>query len=249
MSSRYESKVALVTGGSTGIGRAIAKRLADEGARVFITGRSQATLDEAANQHERITPIVADVVKSEDVARALEAVRKEADKLDLLVNNASIAEFAPILELDQEHVRRQFEVNVFGLIETTRLAAPELLKTRGSVVSVSSAFSVRPGPGASAYSATKGAVDALTASWAKELGGEGVRFNAVAPGPVETPIFGKTGMSDEQVSTFKQQIASQLPLGRLGLPEEIASLVAFLGSDDASYVTGSVYTIDGGYAA
>ena len=249
MSQRYEGKVALVTGGSTGIGRAIAKRLADEGARVFITGRNQATLDEAAAQHESITPIVADVVKTDDVARTIDTVRKEADRLDLLVNNAGIAEFSSLLELDQEHVRRQFEVNVFGLIETTRLAAPELLKTRGSLVSVGSAFSVRPGPGASAYSATKGAVDALTASWAKELGGQGVRFNAIAPGPVETPILTKTGMSDDEIAGFKQQISTQLPLGRLGLPEEIASLVAFLGSDDATYVTGSVYTVDGGFAA
>lgn len=244
-----QSKVALVTGGSTGIGRATALRLAQAGARVLITGRSEASLKEASARHASITWLVADMAREEDARRTVEEVRRRYGRLDLLVNNAGIAVPAPLDGADPQHTRRHFDVNVLGLIELTRQALPLLRESKGAIVNVSSVVADQPAGGMSVYSASKAAVLALSRAWAKELGPEGIRVNTVSPGPIETPIMGKGGMSPADVDRFARGIVERVPMKRLGQPEEVAAVIAFLGSPEASYVSGAQYGVGGGIEA
>lgn len=246
MTNPLEKLVALVTGGSTGIGRAVACRLAESGARVVITGRHEETLRESASRHPNIDFVVANVVDPSDAARTIEDVERRHGRLDILVNNAGIAPFLPLDHAAPAHVREVFEVNVYGLVETTRLALSLLRKSKGTIVNVASIGADQPLPGSSVYSASKAAVVALTRCWAQELATHGVRVNSVSPGPIDTPILSKTGVPKEQI----EQMALQLvPLKRFGKPEEVASVVVFLCSPDASFVTGAQYTVGGGMEA
>lgn len=244
-----ESKVALVTGGSTGIGRATALRLAEAGARVLITGRNQDSLEEAASRHASIGWVVADVAREEDARRTIEEVQKRHGRLDLLVNNAGIAFPAPLEAADPQHVRKQFDVNVLGLVEVTRQALPLLRASKGAIVNVASIVADQPFAGMSVYAATKAAVLALTRAWAKELGPEGIRVNVVSPGPVETPILAKTGMSAADLDRMASGILERVPMKRFGQPEEVAEVIAFLGSPGASFVNGAQYGVGGGAEA
>ncbi|HTP27649.1 MAG TPA: SDR family oxidoreductase [Anaeromyxobacteraceae bacterium] len=245
MSKQLENQVALVTGGSTGIGAAVAQQLAALGAKVVITGRHEDTLKATAEQHPHIGYVVADVSRPAEAVRAVEEVRRRHGRLDVLVNNAGIAPPAPLADATPAHVRELFETNVFGLIETTRAALPFLRQAKGNVVNVASIVADQPFAHVSTYAATKAAVVALTRAWAKELAGDGVRVNAVSPGPIETPIFGKMGVGKEQRDQFLQQV----PLKRFGKPEEVAVVVGFLASSDASFVTGAQYKVGGGLEA
>jgi NAD(P)-dependent dehydrogenase (short-subunit alcohol dehydrogenase family) len=251
MSQTFENRVALVTGGSTGIGAATALLLAERGAEVVITGRNAASLDASAARHPRITPFVADLARAEEAQRSIEQVRARWDRLDILVNNAGVLELAPLAALTPAHVRRTFATNVEGLIETTRLALPLLERSRGNVVNVTSIAAEQPFPNMSVYSASKAAVLALTRSWAQELGAAGVRVNAVSPGPVVTPMFSaeKLGVPAPEVEKLGAFILGLVPLARFGRPEEIAEVVAFLASSAAGYVTGAEYTVGGGIEA
>ncbi len=250
MSARMlESKVALVTGGSTGIGRAVALELAQAGAQVMVTGRHEDQLRETATQHSGITWVVADVARLTDAATTLEEVRCRHQRLDILVNNAGIAPVAPISDATPEHVRQIFDVNVVGLIEVTRHALPLLREARGTIVNVASVAADQPFANMSVYSASKAAVLALTRAWAQELAAEGVRVNVVSPGPIETPILGKTGLPQEQLDEIGSGIVNQVPLGRFGKPEEVASVVGFLASPQSSFVTGAQYAVGGGIEA
>lgn len=242
-------KTALVTGGSTGIGRAIAKDLAEDGFAVVITGRDEATLKESAAQHEAISYVAADVTSQADIDRTISEVESRHGRLDLLVNNAGIAPLLPLEHVTEEHVESVFDVNVKGLVLTTLKSLPLLKASRGGIVNISSALADRPFPGASIYSATKGAVNTLSKAWAKELAPDGIRVNIVSPGPIETPIYGKMNMPDEDAQAMAQQITTMVPLARFGQSEEVAKVVSFLGSDKASYVTGSQYHVDGGMGA
>jgi NAD(P)-dependent dehydrogenase (short-subunit alcohol dehydrogenase family) len=250
MSARtLESKVALVTGGSTGIGRAVALELAQAGAQVMVTGRHEHQLRETATQHSGITWVVADVARLTDAATTLEEVRCRHHRLDILVNNAGIAPVAPISDATPEHVRQIFDVNVVGLIEVTRHALPLLREARGTIVNVASVAADQPFANMSVYSASKAAVLALTRAWAQELAAQGVRVNVVSPGPIETPILGKTGLPQEQLDELGSGIVNQVPLGRFGKPEEVASVVGFLASPQSSFVTGAQYAVGGGIEA
>lgn len=241
--------IALVTGGSTGIGRAIAAKLAQDGFSVVITGRNEASLQEAAAQHDNISFVVADVTKAEDVDRTLSEVQDRHGRLDVLVNNAGVAPLAPIDQIDAAHVGHVFDVNVRGLIDTTVKALPALRASKGSVINISSILSDRPMPNMTVYSASKAAVTALSKGWARELAPEGVRVNVVSPGPIETPIYGKLGIPQEQAEEMGAQIAGMIPMGRFGTAEEVASSVAYLASPAASFVTGADFSIDGGMRA
>ncbi|MBS2020194.1 MAG: SDR family oxidoreductase [Deltaproteobacteria bacterium] len=251
MADAFRDKIALVTGGSTGIGAAIALHLASEGAKVLVTGRNEATLKASAARHPGLAYVVADVASPSDAARSIEEVKTRWGRLDLLVNNAGIAEVAPLADASLEHVKKLFDINVLGLVETTRLALPLLERSKGAIVNVASTVADHPFPNLSAYSATKAAVVALTKSWAKELAPKGVRVNAVSPGPVATPIFApeKMKVSQEQVDAMGASIAQMVPLGRFGKSEEVAAVVAFLSSDASSFVTGAQYTVGGGIEA
>ena len=249
MSNRLNGKVAVVTGGSTGIGRAVAARLATEGANVVITGRNEDTLKESAAQHGNIEYKVADVAKSDDVKRVIDETVQKHGKIDVLVNNAGIAWFAPLGQIDANHIGAQFATNVSGLIDTTQQALPHLIAVKGVIINIASSVVDSPMPGGSVYSSTKAAVVTLSRAWSRELAAQGVRVNIVSPGPIETPIFAKTGMTEEQLKEMAGQIVQNVPLGRFGRPEDIAASVAYLASDDAAFVTGEQLRVDGGYAA
>jgi len=244
-----DSKVALVTGGSTGIGRATALHLAEAGAQVIITGRNRPGLEEAAAAHPSIGWLVADVARTEEARTTVDEVRRRHGRLDILVNNAGTAQVAPLDDAGPDHASRIFDVNVLGLIEITRQALPLLRQSRGAIVNVSSIVADQPMPNMSVYAASKAAVLALTRAWAQELGPAGIRVNVVSPGPIETPLFGKMGLSPAQIDQFASSVLGQMPLGRFGKPEEVAAVIAFLASPESSFVTGAQYPVAGGIEA
>jgi NAD(P)-dependent dehydrogenase (short-subunit alcohol dehydrogenase family) len=251
MQPSFENRVALVTGGGTGIGAAAALQLAQAGAKVVITGRKEATLRTSAARHGNITYVVADVGKSADAARSVDEVRARHGRLDTLVNNAGVLEIAPLADASADHVRRTWETNVLGLIETTRLALPLLRQSKGSIVNLATIIADQPFPNMSVYCASKAAVLALTRSWAQELGPDGIRVNAVSPGPIDTPMFTaeKLGVSAKELERIAGWALGQVPMNRFGKPEEVAQVIAFLASPAASYVNGAEYTVGGGIEA
>lgn len=247
---RLTGKVALVTGGGSGIGREIAKRLADDGAQVIISGRTEAPLKETASLNKNISYYVSDVVDSRKIGDLFTHIETEFKTLDIVVNNAGVAPNTPFESLEMAQYDLIFDVNVRGLIDVTRQALPLLKASKGVVINISSGVSHRPTPYIAVYSASKAAVSALTKALAKELAPLGIRVNAVSAGATETPLYDKTGLqSEDEKQEFMHAVNQSIPLGRFAQPEEIASAVAFLASDDASYATGSDFVIDGGYSA
>jgi 3-oxoacyl-[acyl-carrier protein] reductase len=244
--SNLSGKVALVTGGSRGIGAAIALRLAKDGAAVVVNYAKNAEAAESVvkaieENGGRAVAIQADIASPDDVKRLVESAVTSLGRLDILVNNAGWGEFRPLEQLDTDHIASQFALNVFGLLETTREAAARFGQEGGSVVNLSSVVGSRPLAGGSVYSATKAAVESVTISLARELGPKGVRVNAVAPGPVETDLM--RGALDEATLGY---FISRTPLGRVGTPDDIADVVAFLVSNEARWVTGQTIGADGG---
>lgn len=249
--NRLAGKVALVTGGNAGIGEAIAKTFAREGAAVLITGRRQQELDRVVTDIGRMPGRAAAVAGSvTDEAHAQAAVREAVARfggLDILVNNAGIGEFGRRLhELDDETWTRVLDVNLTGVFRMTRAAVPEMLKRqRGSIVNISSIASVVGIPALPAYAASKGAMDALTRAMAIDYAKDGIRCNVVNPGLVATPMAAPLMANPEQL----EPILAHYPLRRPGTPEEVANLVLYLASDEAAWVTGGTYLIDGGMTA
>ena len=251
MTRSFEGQVVLVTGGSSGIGAAVARELAEAGAKVIITGRNDETLRASARQHPGISHVVADIARADEVARSLEEVRRRFGRLDALINNAGILEIVPLADASAEHVRRTFDTNVLGLIETTRAALPLLRASKGAIVNIATTIADQPFANMSVYCASKAAVLALTRSWAQELAADGIRVNAVSPGPIETPMFSaeKLGIGAPQLEQLGSTVLGLVPLKRFGKPEEVAQVIAFLASPAASYVTGAQYTVGGGLEA
>jgi len=245
---RLEGKVAVVTGGNSGIGLASAKRLHQEGATVLITGRDAKTLDAAVNAIGTGTLAVqSDVSRLADIDRLFSFVESKLGKIDVLFANAGIAKFAPYTASPETLFEEQFAINVKGVYFTLQKAIPHL-KDGAAVILNTSVVASKGNENMSIYSATKAAVRSFARTAASELKGRNIRVNAVAPGPIATPIFGRSGLTEEQVQGFKDGIATRVPLGRIGRPEEIAGAVAFLASDDASYITGVELNVDGGMA-
>jgi NAD(P)-dependent dehydrogenase (short-subunit alcohol dehydrogenase family) len=251
MSKETEQKVALVTGGSTGIGAAAAHQLAGSGVKVLITGRHEETLRASAARHPNISYVVADIGKASDAARSVNEVATRFGRLDILINNAGILEIAPLAQATTEHIRRTLDINVTGLIETTRAALDLLKKSKGTIVNIATVIADQPFANMSVYCASKAAVLALTRSWAQELAADGIRVNAVSPGPVETPMFSpaKLGITAPQLEAMGASILELVPSKRFGKAEEVAQVIAFLASSAASYVTGAQYTVGGGIEA
>ena len=243
---RLEGKVAVVTGGNSGIGLATAKRFQEEGATVAITGRTRKTLDEAAKTiGDAVLAIRADIAKLSELDKVYREVSDKLGKIDVLFVNAGITRFAPLAEMSESAYDELFDINVKGAYFTIQKALP--LLNDGASIIVSTAVSNRKGiVGISAYSATKAALRSLVRSAAAELLGRRIRVNAVSPGPIETPILAKAGLSQQAIDEVTRLFIARNPMKRFGQPEEIASAVAFLASPDASYITGVEINVDGG---
>jgi NAD(P)-dependent dehydrogenase (short-subunit alcohol dehydrogenase family) len=249
MSQKLAGKIAVITGGSSGIGLATAKRFVNEGAYVFITGRRQSELDAAVNQiGHNVTGVQSDVSKPADIDKLYMAVKEQKGKLDIVFANAGIGEFAPLDQITEDHFDKQFNVNVKGLLFTVQKALP-LLQPGGSIVLNASIVSATGSPALSVYSATKAAVRSFARTWSVDLKERKIRVNAISPGIVPTPGYNTSlGMTQEQVDQYVQSSIGNIPLGRPGTTDEIAKAVLFLSSDDSSYVNGIELFVDGGLA-
>jgi len=246
MGKRFEGKTVLITGGNSGIGLATARLFKQEGANVAITGRDQKTLDEAVRAIGKDTLAVkADVSKLADLDRLFAQVSAKFGKIDALFANAGIAKFAPASESSEQLFDESFNINVKGLYFTLQKAIPYLNDNAGIVLN-SSVVNSRGTPGTSVYAATKAAVRSLARTFAAELVGRGIRVNVVSPGPINTPIFGKTGLPQATLDVFATQIKADVPMKRFGTPEEVGEAALFLASSQASYITGVDLNVDGG---
>ena len=244
--ARLTGKVAVVTGGNSGIGLATAQRFHEEGARVVISGRDQKTLDQAVKTiGEDIIAIRADVSKLGDLDRLYKTVADKFGKIDVLFANAGIAKFAPVNDSTEILFDEVFDVNVKGVYFTIQKALP-LLNDGASIIINSSVVNETGAAGASVYAATKAAVRSFARTLTTELVDRGIRINVVSPGPITTPIFGRTGLPQEQVDEFARDIVSKVPMKRFGKPEEVADAVLFLATPESSYITGVDINVDGG---
>ncbi|MET8159115.1 glucose 1-dehydrogenase [Sphaerisporangium sp. NPDC005289] len=246
MSAKLEGKIALVTGGSTGIGLASARRLVDEGAFVFITGRREQELLKAeAEIGHNVRTVRGDIAHLADLDRLYSAIRSHEGRLDIVVANAGIVEVRPTDQATPEHFDKIFDVNARGTYFTVQKALP-LMGEGGSIVLVSSGMSVKGFPGYGAYAATKAAIRSFARTWAAELKDRGVRVNVLSPGVIETPIMDSQFADEAELRAGMEMFRSMIPMGRLGRPEEMAAAVSFLASGDSSYITGFDLVADGG---
>jgi NAD(P)-dependent dehydrogenase (short-subunit alcohol dehydrogenase family) len=247
-SKRQAGKVGVITGGSTGMGLATAKRFVLEGMEhVFITGRRKDVLDTAvAEIGEKATGVPGDVANLNDLDRLYESVERYGRRLDVIFANAGIAQLAPFGNVDEKFFDLHFNVNVKGLFFSVQKGLP-FLNDGGSIILNASIATTKGFPAISVYSATKAAVRSFARTWTNELRGRHIRVNAISPGHIDTPIFEGWQQGDALIK-MKEDLAKNVPLGRMGDPDEIAKVVAFLASDEASYVSGVELFVDGGVA-
>ena len=246
MTDRLKNKVAVITGGTTGIGFATAMRFIDEGASVVVTGTNPETLAAARSELDgRADVITSDASSEKDVKALFGEVVNKHGKIDVLFLNAGIARFAPWEQHSEEDFDRQFAINVKGPWLAIKNAIP-VLSDGASIIATTSGANRTGMPGTSAYSATKAALAQMVRVAAAELAPRGIRVNSVSPGPIETPIFGKVGMPQEALDQMVEGIQSQVLMGRLGKAEEVANVVLFLASDESSYVNKQEFAVDGG---
>jgi len=246
---KLSGKIAIVTGGNSGIGLATAQLFAAEGAQVVITGRRKAELDAATARigHDALG-VQGDVSRLADLDALYAEVGRKFGRVDILFANAGVAELSSLTAVTEAHFDKHFDINVKGLLFSVQKALP-LFSDGGAIVLNSSIVNTKGMADFGVYSATKAAVRSFARTWTTELKDRGIRVNVVSPGPIETPIFEKMGLPAEQVQEFGVHVSAQVPLGRFGRPEEIAKAVLFLASDDASYVAGVDLYVDGGMVA
>ncbi|MBV9072469.1 MAG: glucose 1-dehydrogenase [Acidobacteria bacterium] len=248
---KLNGKVALVTGASKGIGAAIAKGLAAEGAAVVVNYRSdkagaEKVVGEITKAGGKAKALAGDVAKAADVKKIFGELKTNHPHIDILVNNAGVYEFAPIEQFSEESFRRQFDTNVLGTLLATKEALPFFNGSGGSIINLSSVVSITPPANGSVYSATKSAVDTITRSLAQELGPRKIRVNSLAPGFTETEGLKAFAGENPAEGDFGKYAVSRTPLGRVGHPQDIAKAAVFLASDDAAWITGEVLPVGGG---
>ena len=246
---KLAGKVAVVTGASKGIGASIAKHLAADGASVVVNyASSKAGADKVVSEITaaggKAVAVQGDVAKKADIDRLFTETNRAFGRLDILVNNAGIYEFGPLETISEDHFHKQFNVNVLGLLLTTQEAVKQFGPAGGSVINISSVVGVNPLPNAAVYSATKAAVDAITKSLAKELGPKQIRVNSINPGMIETEGTHSTGFIG---GDFHKDVATQTPLGRIGQPQDVATVATFLASSDSGWITGETFLTSGGF--
>jgi NAD(P)-dependent dehydrogenase (short-subunit alcohol dehydrogenase family) len=246
---KLEGKVAVITGGSSGIGLATAKRFVEEGAYVVITGRREKELKEAVTViGKNVTTVTGDVSRLEDLDRLYAVVKEKHGHIDIVFANAGAGTIAPLAMATEQHFDQTFDVNVKGMFFTVQKALP-LFKDGGSIILNSSVSNVKGLAGFTAYAASKAAVRNFARGWTMELKDRNIRVNCMSPGAIETPALATTtGLTAEQAEQAVAQFTSQIPMGRRGKPEEIAAAVVFLASDESSYITGADLAVDGGMA-
>ena len=243
-----EGKVAVITGGNSGIGFATAKRFVAEGAYVFITGRRQSELNEAVSDiGKNVTDVHGDVSNLADLDRLYSIVKQQKGRIDILFANAGLGEFATLREISEAHFDKTFGVNVKGLLFSVQKAVP-LFKDGGSIILNSSIAASKGVEGFSVYSASKAAVRSFARTWTVDLRDRKIRVNAISPGQIDSPALSDLMENEEQSSQLKKDLVSTVPLRRMGTPEEVAKVVTFLASDESSYVTGIELFVDGGAA-
>jgi NAD(P)-dependent dehydrogenase (short-subunit alcohol dehydrogenase family) len=246
---RIEGKVALVTGGSTGIGLATAKRFVDEGAYVFITGRRQAELDKAkAELGANVTTVQGDVASLADLDRLYAIIKAEKGVLDIVFANAGQVEHVPLAAITEEHYDRITDTNLKGVVFTVQKALPLMTRGGAIVINASIVGISKSIPSLSIYSATKAGVRGLVRSWLPDLAARGIRINALSPGPTDTPIFDGQFPSKQVADMAREAAINMTPLKRMARPEELAAAAFFLASDESSYITGVDLQVDGGMA-
>jgi NAD(P)-dependent dehydrogenase (short-subunit alcohol dehydrogenase family) len=246
--ARLAGKVAVITGGSSGIGLATAQRFVDEGAYVFVVGRRQSELDKAkALIGDGVNTVAGDVTVSADLDRLFATVRQEEGGLDILVVNSGRLQKEELGKITEQNFDATFDVNARASLFTVQKALP-LMRTGGSVILVGSVAGYVGIRGNSSYSATKAALRSYVRTWTREFTDRGIRFNTLSPGPIDTPAMDSQADSVEQAIAMKAQYAAAVPLNRIGRPDEIAAAALFLASDDSSFVAGAELSVDGGMA-
>jgi NAD(P)-dependent dehydrogenase (short-subunit alcohol dehydrogenase family) len=252
--SKLEGKVAVVTGGSSGIGLATAQQFVSDGAYVFITGRRQSELDAAVKQisknNNNVTGVQGDVSNLADLDRLYAAVKEQKGHIDILFANAGVGELVPLGEITEAHFDKTFGINVKGVLFTVQKALPLFQDddSGGSIILNASIAASKGAEALSVYSATKAAIRSFARTWTVELKHRKIRVNTISPGMIDTPALNGLAQSREQIEQFKTSFVSNVPLGRMGNPDEVAKAVSFLASDDSSYITGIELFVDGGMA-
>ena len=248
MAVKLEGKIALITGGSSGIGLATAQSFVEEGAYVYITGRRQAELDKAVKAiGKQVTAVRADASSLSDLDRLFAQIKHEKGRLDIVFANAGGGSFAPLGAITEQHYDQIFNSNVKGLLFTVQKALP-LMPDGASIILNASIASIKGLPAFSVYSATKAAVRSFARSWTSDLKDRKIRVNVISPGPIDTPILDGLAETEEARQGIRSQLTSLVPLGRMGRPDEIGKTAVFLASDDASFVAGTELFVDGGAA-
>lgn len=250
MSERLDNKVAIVTGGGTGIGKAIALRYAQEGAKVVITGRRESKLQEVAAENSNIHYVAADLTKTEDVTKVIDYVKDNfAGQLDILVNNAGWCPVQSVKDLTLKDYDSAFSLDVRAVVDITIQALPLILKTKGTIINMSTNGVQHRALNLSMYIGAKSAVENFTRCWALDLVDDGVRVNAIAPGAIRTDIWNVTNLPEKEAREHEARTTANIPMKRFGTPDEIADAALFLASEESSYIDGAVIGVDGGISA